>query len=343
MNRKDLSKQLARFEGTYMSGFFMANPAMVTGMSLLFDKIYLPNQLELVIELSKRYRINTSINDIAISIEGDPLAELSAPQKETAHKYLLLAHNFYTKHHELFPAIFESDLFVDNEVFNVKLLKKGDKGLNTYEVSLNAMQVTLDGLEEIDKRLKMGSVPLIGVGDLNLGHLKIDKLTDSSIAALIAMRSIEMVLPATRAVEPQDILEARDRLSGHLPLFWSAMLKFSQEGRTIIRNSQTINEANRECKNLVDTTIRPILIDLNEKIIKERKIWFHKILSPVGNAMKLIVGKPDLSNLDLLNASMSLATDVGVNYVNHKRKLNELKNEAGLTYLLKLGEHMNSK
>ena len=31
-------------------------------MSLLFEKIYLPNQLEMVIELSKKYKIETTID-----------------------------------------------------------------------------------------------------------------------------------------------------------------------------------------------------------------------------------------------------------------------------------------
>jgi hypothetical protein len=75
-----------------------------------------------------------------------------------------------------------------------------------------------------------------------------------------------------------------------------------------------------------------------KKIIKDRKNWFYKILSPVGNSMKFLVGKPNLSNMDLLTTSMSLATNVGADYLNHKRKLNELKDEAGLTYLLKLGK-----
>lgn len=83
-----------------------------------------------------------------------------------------------------------------------------------------------------------------------------------------------------------------------------------------------------------------MLIDLNEKIIKDKKNWFYKILSPVGNTMKLLVGNPKLTNLDLLTTSMALATDVGVDYLTHKRKLNELKDEAGLTYLIKLGEQI---
>lgn len=351
MREKELSKRLSSFEGAYLSGFFMTNQSMVTAMSLLFEKIYLPNQLEMVIELSKKYKIETSIDkDFEMKFErvdGDkliienPLDDLTSAQQKTAQDYLLIAHQFCMRNHELFPAIFETDLLENNEVYNVELIEKGKNGaLNKYRVKTNPLQVTTDGLHELENRLKRGSVPLIGLGEFDLSTTKIGNIPDSSVAALIAMKSIEMVLPATKGVKPELILEAREKLSNHLPQFWSVMLKFSKEGREIIKNAKSSEEANLECRNLVDTNIRPVLIDLNEKIIKERKNWFYKILSPVGNSLKFIVGKPSLTNMDLLTTSMALATDVGVDYLNHKRKLNELKDEAGLTYLLKLGKNI---
>lgn len=351
MKEKELSKRLTSFEGAYLSGFFMTNQSMVTAMSLLFEKIYLPNQLELVIELSKKYKIETSIEKETKMhferIDGDkrvienPLEELTPAQQKTAQDYLLIAHQFCMRNHELFPTIFETDLLKDNKVFDVELVEKGKKGeLNKYKVKTNPIQVTTEGMHQLHNRLKSGSVPLIGVGDFDLSTTKLENIPDASVAALIAMKSIEMVLPATKGVKPELILEARDKLSDHLPQFWSVMLKFSQEGKEIIRNAKTSVEANLECRNLVDTTIRPVLVDLNQKIIRDRKNWFYKILSPVGNSLKFLVGKPNLTNMDLLTTSMSLATDIGVDYLNHKRKLNELKDEAGLTYLIKLGENI---
>jgi hypothetical protein len=351
MKEKELSKRLTSFEGAYLSGFFMTNQSMVTAMSLLFEKIYLPNQLELVIELAKKYKIETTIDkqvDLQFQrIDGEkkiienPLESLTSAQQKTAHDYLLVAQQFCMRNHELFPTVFETDLLENNEVLNVELIEKGKNGaLNTYRVTPNPLHVTTEGLHELEHRLKRGSVPLIGLGEFDLTTTKVDNLPDSSVAALIAMQSIEMILPGTKGVKPELILEARDKLSDHLPQFWSVMLKFSKEGKEIIKNAKSNEEANLECRNLVDTNIRPVLVDLNEKIMKDRKNWFYKILSPVGNALKFKVGNPNLTNLDLLTTSMSLATDVGVDYLNHKRKLNELKDEAGLTYLIQLGKHI---
>ncbi|MCK4798983.1 MAG: hypothetical protein KAT05_16540 [Spirochaetes bacterium] len=350
MKAKELSKKLSSFEGICLPGFFMMNPAMITAASLLFDKIYLPNQLELIIDLSKKYKITTN-KRIEMKFERmvskneniieNPLKHLSSSQQRTVQEYLRLVRLFCIKHHELFPTVFQTDLFKSNKVLDVKLIKEGIKGkLNTYSVEPNSLQVTTEDLHSLENKLRNGSVPLISSSQLNLNTEKIGKISDSSIAALLAMQSIEMLLPSTKGVRPEVILEARERLCDYLPQFWSVMLKFSKDGKNIIQNSKTTEEITQECKNLVDTTIRPVLIDLNEKIIKEKKNWFYKILSPIGGSMKLIVGKPNLTNLDLLTASTSLATRVGTDYVDHKRKLNELKDEAGLTYLIELGKHI---
>ncbi|WP_366183091.1 hypothetical protein [Flavobacterium ovatum] len=352
MEENKLSKKLSKFEGCYLSGFFMTDPAMLTSMGLLFEKVYLPNQLEIVIDISKKYKISTSseknINFNFERIEGkfkfkeNPLEKLTEDQQKTAKHYLMMAHQFCIDNHELFPSFFETDLLKNNEVFSVKLIEKGENGnLNKYQVKKNPLFVTTEGVDQLEKRIRNGSVPLIGVDKIKSNILAIDKIPDKSIAALLAMQSIEMVLPSMIGVEPCLILEARDKLSDHLPQFWSAMLKFSQEGKNVIKNCKNIEEAIFECQNIVDVSIRPVLIDLNEKIIRDKKNWFYRILSPVGDKLKFVIGRPNISNLDLLTASMSLATDVTIDYVQHKRKLNELKDEAGLTYLIKLGQQIN--
>lgn len=352
MKHKELSKRLTQFEGIYMSGFFISNPAMVTALSLLFEKVYLPNQLELVTQITKKFRVDTdfgyksefvfeNIEDNGTKIIENPLQDLSPSEFKTAENYLVMAHHFCVKNNELFPEVFETDLLEGNAIFNVELIKEGKTGENNlYSVKTNPLTVTTNNLEILENRIQNGSVPLMGLGKLNLNKFDPKKISDKGIAALIAMQSIDMVLPSTKGVDPQLILEARDKLSDHLPQFWSSMLKFSKDGKNIIQSSTSIEEAISECKNLVDTTIRPTLIDLNEKIIRDNKNWFYKILSPVGDKLKLMIGKPDLTNLDLLSTSMTLATDIGTDYIQHKRKIKELKDEAGLTYLLKLGKEI---
>lgn len=345
MDHKALSRQLSQFEGMYLSGFFMMNPAIVTAMSLLFDKIYLPNQLEIAISIAKKYRIRTKDDDIPIRFDNqdntngaDPLVGLPEIEQKTVRAYLYMAYMFCVEYYELFPEVFQTDLFEDNRIFNVELLKKGKNGLNEYNVSFNSMTVCLDGYYNVEQRLKHGCVPLIGLGELTPDTINTKQFTSAGVAALIAMQSIEMLFPATKKASSQTILEARERLKDFLPTFWSAMLKFSKDGEKIIKQAPTIEDATHACRDIIDSTIRPILIDMNNKIIKERRNWFYKIISPVGKTMKLIVGKPQMTNLDLLTTSVSLAADVGFDYVKHKQKLNELKEETGLVYLLELGK-----
>jgi hypothetical protein len=359
MNSKELSKRLTQFEGIYMSGFFINNPTYITALALLFDKVHIPNHLEFVIEFSKRFRFaepkdieraELKMNFIRVDTETfekigseNPLEGLSPDEIKTAERYLYHSHQFCIHNHELFPEVFTTDLLQNNEVFDVELIEKGVNGaLNKYRVKTNPMTVTTDGLDMLSTRIKRGAVPILGMDKIGSGLIKNETSSAKSIATLLAMKSIEMMLPPVKSANPQDILEAREKLSDFLPPFWSAMLKFSVESKNIISNCSSIEEALMECQNIVDLNIRPTLIGLNEKLIKERKNWFYKVISNVGKGVKLVVGKPKLTNFDLLATSVSCSTDIALDYMNHKMKIDALKEEAGLTYLLKLGEQINN-
>jgi hypothetical protein len=79
------------------------------------------------------------------------------------------------------------------------------------------------------------------------------------------------------------------------------------------------------------------LIDLNEKLLKEKRNWFYRILSPVAKQLKVIVGTPPVTTAGLISASLSLGANVAVDVSEHMLKSESLT-EAGLTYLLKVGE-----
>lgn len=95
-------------------------------------------------------------------------------------------------------------------------------------------------------------------------------MTAKQLAALLAMKSVEMMLPRTRAARPSEILEARHRLREQLPPFWSAMLKASVELKSLISQARTHGEIHREATDLVDRTVRPAVIDLATKLESKR-------------------------------------------------------------------------
>lgn len=351
MRNIEISKRLSNFQGIYMSGFFIANPNHLTILSLLFNKVYLPNHMDFVLEFSERFKftehsildeidLNLNLNKNGIEDNNNLLREITKEQTETIKKYLFYSYRFCYQNRELFPEVFITDFVgkIEND-FKIDLVEKGKDGNpDMFTMPFDPMTINFNGLKDISKKISNGYVPIMGIEN-NCKFLTEDDYSAKSIAALLAMKSVEMMLPPLKAANPQDILESRDRLSDFLPPFWSAMLKFSIESKDIIENSSSIEEAISECQNIVDLNIRPTLIDLNEKLIKEKKYRFYKILSNVGQAVKLIIGKPKLTNFDLLTTAISCSTDIGLDYMNHKKKIDSLKDEAGLTYLLKIGEY----
>jgi hypothetical protein len=348
MNQKDkeLLNNLSTFNGVYLSGFYIKNKATVTALSLLFEKVHLPNQLEMVIEFAKNYLFDPEnrFPDIKIEIESiedeggqdDPLAGLNEVEKLTAQKYLYVSQMFCIHNHELFPTIFTTDMLENNKVLDVKLIKKGVKGkLNKYRVTPAPQIVSLNGLSAIKTKLDNGFVPIIGQEKLYDTALNVFK-DNKAVASILAMKSVEMLLPSFKSAAPGDILEARDKLKDHLAPFWTSMLKLSMDAKKIIKDSKTSKEAIDECQNIVDTIVRPALVELIVKMEKERKNWFYRIVSPVANTVKLFVGNPPLTQAALIKSSLALATEMTSEYVQSKQKIEDLKSESGLTYLLEV-------
>ena len=50
--------ELTKFKGVYCSGIFIPDPATVTALSLLFEKIRIPNDYAFIQEFSKKYHSN---------------------------------------------------------------------------------------------------------------------------------------------------------------------------------------------------------------------------------------------------------------------------------------------
>lgn len=340
-------KELTTFNAIYCSGLFIPNQASVTAISLLFDKVYLPNNIEFAIDFAKHYTITSnselykgiSIKDIENENPIDPFNLLNNSQKETAYKYIAWSLSFVQTNRELFNNIFESNIFADGEPYKVDLIEKGKNGeKNKYKVSLAPMQLTGEDLNKIPNLIKEGYVPVVGNihGKKSLEKFGTTDIGAKQLASILAMQSIEMFFPSTEPVPAQIILEARDKLSDHLPVYWSSMLKLSTELKPLIENCTTHSEIINEGKEMIDTIIRPALIDLNDKIEKERKQWFYKIFGRAYSGLKMVASNPPITQEQLIKSSLLLGADTAVGIANDFQKVESIKSEAGLTYLLEL-------
>ena len=175
-----------KFTGIYCSGLFIPNPSMLTSLCILFDQVYLANNLEYVLSFSKKYRITLNDkklkdkcnhmffepvikNDEMFEGKEDPLEGLPEEQKETVRAYLLQAQYFFIQNHELLGNVIKSAMVPDNSPFEIKLLKEGNAGeLNTYAVREKNLQVSLDGLQQMNELIDQGAFPIIGNYHVNL-------------------------------------------------------------------------------------------------------------------------------------------------------------------------------
>jgi hypothetical protein len=341
-------KELTNFSAIYCSGLLIPNQATVASLSLLFDKIYLPNNIEYAIDFAKHYRINGKsdryknivIKPFEEDETDDPFKELTEKEKETAFKYIDWSMGFAKSNHELFDNVFESNIFVDGNPLKVDLVKKGVNGaLNTYRVSESPMQLTGEDKDTIPKLIKDGYVPVVGNihGKEVLDKFDPQTATAKQLAAILGMQAIEMFFPATKAVPAGVILEARSKLSDHLPVFWSSMLKLSKELKPLLKECKTPSDVIHEGRELVDTLVRPAIIDLNDKIEKERKQWFYRIFGRAYKGLKILAGTPPITQEQLIRNSLLLGADAAMGIANDLQKVEAMKSEVGLTYLLELG------
>ena len=132
------------------------------------------------------------------------------------------------------------------------------------------------------------------------------------------------------------IMEAREKLSDHLPYFWSSMLKLSSEVTSKIGTDATPFEIQHEINELISATVQPALIDLVHKLQKERKDRFKNILTSAAKGLRVLAGKPPTDLAGLVSGSLLAGADTAMDFANQLRKVEALKQESGMSYLIEL-------
>lgn len=323
----------------------------MAALGLLFEKVYLPNNIELAAEFARRFRLRSSgdrFKSLVIEPDSpnaaDPFQGLTPDQRETAMKYMDWCMNCALKNHELFGDVIESDAFGGTGPLKTTLVKQGGPGeLNQYQVEQVPLTLTGEDIDKIPSLISAGYVPVVGnlyAREL-MGMRPDGNQRAKELAALLAMKSIEMFFPATEPVPAAVILEARDKLKDHLPQFWSAMLKLSVDLKTLIKDANSAQEVSVLGAEMVDTIVRPALIDLNHKIELERKQWFRRVFGSVYKALKVVAANPPVTQDQLIRSSLLLGAEASMNLAEQIQKIETMKNEAGLTYLLELSNLTN--
>jgi len=366
------NRELTTFKAYHASGLYINPPDALTASSLLFKEIYLPGSFSIIKEIVEKYTIaNDPVrSDIVlpirifseiqenrdedvlkfIEIEGSKegcFSDMTDIQVKNVYKYLRCCYLFALNNRVLFKEnVLTTAVFESNDPVNIeKNPKPSSDGSDTYIASPNDMKIIDSGFTD-DMFKSMVSeedyIPLV------TNRHKPESLNDifyesdaKQIASILSMESIKLAFPSTKAVHPELILEARDKLSDQLPQFWSSMFALTKELRSRVKDCVNYDEIYREATFMVDTEVRPSLIDLVNKLEMDRKNWFYKILSPLNRGIKIMLGNPPVSSHQLLINSVLIGSDlfsVGSKAISD---YSNLRKQAGLTYVLDLSNHFN--
>ncbi len=352
-----------KFSGVYCSGSFVKSKSALTAMALLFEELYIPNNLELALEFAKHYRFvnlpenilkdseHMLLTPVDVCNNTNPLGGLTLPQQAIVKQYYSITQSFFVRYHELVGPFIKTDFFKNSEVLNVKLIEERmPREKNRYRVSVNPLNVSLSGEEEPLNLVPNGAVPVVCDSSYKLYKalttsqgMKDTDINARALACILAMKSIELVIPPTKPANAETILEARYKLRDYLPPFWSAMLKLSVDLRKRISDGMTIDLILYEGQELVDTTVLPALFELNQKLNAERKGWFDKIIYPVTNGMKLLIGNPQLTFEGIARAGLYSSLDIVDGLYSQKRAVDIIKQENSLAYLLKVDKFLDKE
>ena len=335
-----MTHQLAKFEAVNCSGFLFPGPASVVASALIFERIRIPSNADVIRDLVRRRRIRLELPD-ELSVETipsweswEPEAEgLTADQRESMRHLFLVGLFFMEAWRELIPEVLQCDGVIMPT--QSELIDAVDD--IPRQKSLTASWGVDPGPDLADYR-KMGCVPLIGCGPSTLGSDHPRKSPRArEVASALGMRAAELVMPRTKPVSAEVILEARHRLGDELPPFWAAMLRLSRE----VEDAPVADdeEFSAWVNDIVDSTVLPAAIELRKKLEMERKSWFHRILAPIGSGIRLLIGAQTVPDARLVEEAISISLQVASRREEYRRAVTTVR-EGGAAFLLDAHDYL---
>jgi len=82
---------------------------------------------------------------------------------------------------------------------------------------------------------------------------------------------------------------------------------------------------------------------LVHKLEKERKDRFRNILTTATKGLRVLAGKPPTDLAGLISGSLLAGADTAMNFANQLRKVEALKQESGMSYLVELDNIITKK
>ncbi|HET7230557.1 MAG TPA: hypothetical protein VFJ16_11180 [Longimicrobium sp.] len=350
MSKKGIRRHFASFEGVYTSGLYVKDPRVLTELCLIFDKVHIPNNLSLLLELAKRHDFSHSAlqklheQDIKFDFDikrpdakSDPLLdELTDAQRSTVANYIIGTLLFNRENRELLGEVIEArtaGVSSSEEIVSHVEYATDDTSSQIY--LSDKLYLGYNNGSDINSIVQSGAIPIS-----DFPSSVIDSTSSipfvQKFASLIALEAVRIAFPKTVQAQPDEILEARDRLRDHLPLFWQAMLKLGAANRKSLEEGSPEAEIKREAREIVEGDVRPALIELERKIELERRQWFYRVFGPIARHITLSAGKSLLPASGILKTAIVTGAGATLEIAEAIRTAQANSSNSDLTYLVEL-------
>lgn len=163
-------------------------------------------------------------------------------------------------------------------------------------------------------------------------------------AAALAMKSLDIVIPSIADITDEDILKARDELCEQLIPFRYSMLSLAPVVRDGIQSNTSLEEIFKEATYIAETKVAPALYELQRRLTMEKGQFWRKLIFKGSKVIpKFILNWTTKDALSAAIASLTGATNLASEVIEHKALLNSFKNQGGLGFLLSVADYPKFK
>lgn len=163
-------------------------------------------------------------------------------------------------------------------------------------------------------------------------------------AVALAIKSLDIVIPAIADVNDEDILKARDKLSAQLIPFRYSMLSLAPLVREGIQSDASLEEIFKEARYISETKVAPTLYELQRRLTMEKgQFWRRLIFKGSKVVPKFILNWTTKDALSAAIASITDASSLASEIMQHKALLNSFKSQGGLGFLLAVADYPKFK
>lgn len=159
-------------------------------------------------------------------------------------------------------------------------------------------------------------------------------------AANLAIKSLGIVIPAIANINDEDILKARYELHEQLIPFRYSMLSLAPVVRDGIQSDASLEEIFKEASYITETKVAPTLYELQKRLSKEKGQFWRKLIFKGSKVVpKFILNWTTKDALSAAISSITDATSLAAEVIEHKALLDSFKSQGGLGFLLSVADY----